>query len=188
MLMMIGARGWEHKQWQGSYYPNEIALDWHLSYYGKDFLTALAPVALWGNCSIEEIKEFCTDVDKEYPLIFEQNEEETDDAVLQLQKTVDEFIPNWIVFKKEGWQIKEDLYHIKQAEILKNTNLGENSAVFSVYSDTLLKDVQLRKLMNFFKKEFKQFDIIYCYFDGELVAIDTLNTAQTLKKMLSLNY
>jgi len=186
MLMLIGARGWEHEQWQDNYYPKEIAQDWHLSFYSKNFLTALAPVALWGKCSIEEIKEFCTDVNEKYPLIFEQNEEETDNAVLKLQEAVNEFIPNWIVFKKEGWQIKEDRYHIKQADILKNTNLGENSAVFNIYSDTLLNDVQLRELMIFFKKEFKQFDIIYCYFDGELIAIDTINTAQTLRRMLSL--
>ncbi|HFE37771.1 MAG TPA: hypothetical protein ENK06_05045, partial [Gammaproteobacteria bacterium] len=184
MLMITGARGWEHDQWQGSYYPKEIAKDWHLSFYAKEFQTALAPVSLWSTCSIEEINEFCSDVDETYPLLFEQNEQETNQDILQLQKKIDSFIPNWIVFKNDGWQNTTEHWQIKQAEILRNKNLAENATVLSVYSEQPLRDTALREIMLFLKNEFKQFDVLYCYFDGKLAAIDSLNTVQTLKKML----
>jgi len=187
--MITGARGWEHEQWQGTYYPPQIAQDWHLKFYAKDFQTTLAPVSFWSNCSIEEIEEFCSDVGKDYPLVFEQNENETDKNILTLQQTINELTPiNWIMFKKDGWQKSEDKYQIKQAEIIHNNNFEENALVFCVHADKQLRDTTLREIMKFLKTEFKQFNVIYCYFDGELVAIDMLNTVQTLRRMLNLNY
>ena len=192
MLMIIGARGWEHEQWQTSYYPPEIAKDWHLSFYAREFETALAPVSLWSQCSLEEIKEFCTDVDEKYPLIFEKNNNEvtaeSNPEILNLQKEMDEFIPNWVCFDSDGWQKEDSTYHIHQATILHSSNLKPESAVFKVSSNIALKDIVIREIMQFLKKEFKQYEVIYCYFDDELTAIDIINTAQALRKMLSLNY
>ena len=104
----------------------------------------MAPVSYWSMCDLDEIKEFCSDVNEEYPLIFEQNEFEDNENTLQLQKTINEFIPNSIIFKSDGWQLKTENYVIKQAEIISSKNLKENSAVLSVYSDTELKDTLIK--------------------------------------------
>lgn len=188
MLMITGARSWEHEQWQGSYYPKEIAQDWHLSFYSREFETALAPSSLWKDCTIEEIKEFCSDVDETYPLIFEKNPEETDEKIISLQESMNEFVPNWVNFDGDTWQKEEPNYHIKQADILHSSNLKPDAAVFKVSSSEALPALTLKEIMLFLKKEFKQYEVIYCYFDGELVAIDTLNTVQTLRKMIGVNF
>lgn len=188
MLMITGAYGWEHDQWQGTYYPNEIATDWHLTFYAKEFQTALAPVSFWSDCSVEDIEEFCSDVTEDFTLIFEQNDNENDEATVQLQQLIAELVPNWIVFRNDAWQKEENNYLIKQAEIVGNKNLAENSAVFSVYSNDVLRDVELREIMSFLKKEFKEkYDVIYLFFDGALVSMDVLNTVKTLRKMLALD-
>jgi len=188
MIMIIGARGWEHDQWQGTYYPNEIATDWHLTFYAKEFQTALAPTNFWSQCSLEEIQEFCSDVTEEFALIFEQNDVENNKAIVQLQQKIEDLIPNWIVFRSDGWQKSENNYCIKQAEIIQGKTLAKNSAVFSVYSEEILKDVVLREIMNFLKNEFQEFDVIYLFLDGALVSIDALNTVKTLRRMLALDY
>lgn len=184
--MITGAQGWEHDQWQGTYYPNEIATDWHLTFYAKEFQTALAPVSFWSKCSLEDIEEFCSDVTEEFALIFEQNESENDASTIQLQQMIDEIVPNWIVFRVDGWQKEESNYRIKQAEIIQSKTLAKNSAVFNVYSDEVLKDVKLREIMSFLKTEFQQFDVIYLFFDGALVSMNVLNTTKTLRRMLAL--
>jgi len=187
MLMITGAYGWEHDQWQGSYYPNEIATDWHLTFYAKEFQTVLAPASFWSNCSFEDIEEFCSDVTEDFSLIFEQNNIE-DDTTEQLQNMITDLVPNWIVFGNDNWQKKESNYLIKQAEIVRSKNLAGNSAVFSIYSNDVLRDVELREIMSFLKKEFKEkYDVIYLFFDGALVSMDVLNTVKTLRKMLALD-
>jgi len=187
MLMITGAIGWEHDQWLGTYYPDEIATDWHLTFYTKEFQTVVAPSNFWSNCSLEDIKEYCADVTEEFALIFEQNNNESNESTLKLKQSIDEFVPNWIAFKPDAWQKDEKDYRIKQAEIIKSNTLAENSAVFCVYSDNVLKDVKLREIMSFLKKEFKQFDVIYLFFDGSLISMDVLNTVKTLRKMLALD-
>lgn len=186
MLMITGARGWEHSQWQDNYYPTEIPKDWHLRYYIKDFQTALAPVALWNEATIEEIEEFCSDVNEDYPLVFEQiGDNESCD--LEKQQLVEKIAPNIIIFKEDGWQKIEQRFQIRQADIIKNTNLEKNCGVFHVNSTEPLKDTALTEILKIIKAEHKQYDVTYVYFDGELAAIDSLNTVITLRRHLVLD-
>ena len=187
MLMISGANGWEHKKWKGTYYPNEIATDWHLSFYAKEFQTVLAPFSFWSNCSLDEIKEFCSDVNEEYPILFELNDKEENEITLELQNSIKTFIPNSITFKKDGWQYKTDNYQITQAEIISSKNLEKDSAVFNVYSDELLNNAFIEEIMKVIKQEFKSVKVAYVYFDGELASADLLNTVKTLRRMLALD-
>ena len=41
----VGAYGWEHKHWQGHYYPDDLPEGWQLGYYSNDFNAVLVPAA-----------------------------------------------------------------------------------------------------------------------------------------------
>jgi len=45
--LIVGARGWEHPGWQGSYYPDDLPEDWRLAYYANDFRGVLVPASFW---------------------------------------------------------------------------------------------------------------------------------------------
>ena len=45
--LKIGARGWRHPQWVGSYYPDDLPEEWQLTYYANDFRVVLIPVEYW---------------------------------------------------------------------------------------------------------------------------------------------
>jgi len=189
MLMQVGAYGWEHDQWQGSFYENKLPEDWHLTFYAKRFNTVLAPYEFWTQCSVEQVEEFCSDVDKDYPLLFEVNENETDEKVIQLLASVDSSLKNTICFNESAWSKETSGYHLRQAQIVQSQNLVQgNAAVFLLTSDLLLKDVFLREIMQSLKTDFSQYDVIYLYFGGELVNVDVIRTGCTLLKMLSLNH
>jgi len=35
--VLIGARGWQHPGWQGSFYPDDLPQSWRLAYYANEF-------------------------------------------------------------------------------------------------------------------------------------------------------
>lgn len=43
----VGACGWQHAHWQGTFYPDDMPGDWRLSYYANEFSTVLVPQACW---------------------------------------------------------------------------------------------------------------------------------------------
>jgi hypothetical protein len=45
--LMIGAEGWEHAAWSGSFYPDDLPPEWRLSYYANEFSLLLVPLAVW---------------------------------------------------------------------------------------------------------------------------------------------
>lgn len=45
--VLIGARGWLHSAWRGTFYPDELPEDWLLSYYNTQFQTVYLPATVW---------------------------------------------------------------------------------------------------------------------------------------------
>ena len=43
----LGAAGWEHPQWAGAFYPEDLPSDWRLAYYAHFFGCVLVPAAQW---------------------------------------------------------------------------------------------------------------------------------------------
>ncbi len=47
----LGAYGWRHQHWSGTFYPPELPLDddedWRLSYYSNEFNAVLVPADYW---------------------------------------------------------------------------------------------------------------------------------------------
>ncbi len=45
--LQVGAYGWLHAQWQGSFYPDDLPPDWALSYYSNELNTVMVPASYW---------------------------------------------------------------------------------------------------------------------------------------------
>lgn len=45
--IQLGAYGWMHAQWNDVFYPEDLPLDWQLSYYSNEFNTVLVPASYW---------------------------------------------------------------------------------------------------------------------------------------------
>jgi len=183
MLMIIGARGWEHRHWDGTFYEKLLPPDWHLKFYSSNFDAALAPASFWLKCNKEEIEEFLDDIPDDYPLIFEM----PGNLESELYLSVKDNIPNWVDFNEDVWSKTEDSYTLTQANIVSSNSLKDNCAVFKMSSKLRLKDVVLKEAMQTLKSEFKDYDTIYLFFDDTLIEVDIINTASVLLKMLALN-
>ncbi|MCB1902616.1 MAG: hypothetical protein KDI18_00590 [Gammaproteobacteria bacterium] len=60
--LIVGARGWDHAGWHGIFYPDDLPVDWRLSYYANEFAGVLVPEAVWRAADPVEIKHWCGDV------------------------------------------------------------------------------------------------------------------------------
>ncbi len=45
--LLIGACGWEHPSWIGTFYPDDLPEDWRLTFYSNEFRLALVPDRSW---------------------------------------------------------------------------------------------------------------------------------------------
>ena len=46
-LVLVGASGWQHAAWCGTFYPDDLPEDWQLAYYATRFQAVWLPAALW---------------------------------------------------------------------------------------------------------------------------------------------
>ena len=73
--MKIGARGWRHQQWLGSYYPDDLPEDWQLGYYANNFSVVMVPAEYWSPSSGYDLEGWLDGVNEgfrfylEYPLL-----------------------------------------------------------------------------------------------------------------------
>ncbi len=54
--LRVGAYGWQHPHWMGSFYPEDLPTDWQLGYYANEFSTVLVPAQYLEaeDCDIEQ--------------------------------------------------------------------------------------------------------------------------------------
>lgn len=57
--VLVGTRGWLHKSWNESFYPEGMPEDWQLDYYSQYFKTLLVPQEVW----VTWDKEFVEDLE-----------------------------------------------------------------------------------------------------------------------------
>jgi len=55
-VVMIGACGWQHPEWTGEFYPDDLPEEWLLGYYGNEYPVVMVPAEYWaqGEETIEE--------------------------------------------------------------------------------------------------------------------------------------
>lgn len=61
--MLLGAYGWMHDSWNGTFYPEDLPQDWQLSYYSNEFNAVLVPAGVWSEdfCATSETSFSCED-------------------------------------------------------------------------------------------------------------------------------
>jgi uncharacterized protein YecE (DUF72 family) len=60
--MYLGARGWQHRGWCGSFYPDDLPQDWELAYYSNEYNAVLVPPALWQQADIATLNSWREEV------------------------------------------------------------------------------------------------------------------------------
>ncbi len=63
--ILVGSTGWQHANWQNSFYPEDMPKDWQLDFYSNQFQTILITSNEWLEWSSGAIEEMRETLDKE---------------------------------------------------------------------------------------------------------------------------
>lgn len=61
--LQIGTCGWEHKDWLGSFYPDDLPESWRLDYFSNELNVVLVPQRVWLSWSQTKITEILESVE-----------------------------------------------------------------------------------------------------------------------------
>lgn len=61
----IAAYGWEHPEWEGAFYPEDLPEAWRLDFYCNEFRAVVVPAALWAGDSSAGRNDWATGLGEE---------------------------------------------------------------------------------------------------------------------------
>ena len=70
-LVLVGASGWLHPAWRGSFYPDDLPEDWQLSYYNTRFQAVHLPAAFWQAASPATWAQWLHDTQEGFHFVLE---------------------------------------------------------------------------------------------------------------------
>lgn len=69
----VGARGWEHAQWAGIFYPEDLPPEWHLTFYNNLFNCAYLSYSEWGQRDLAQLRQWVEDTHPGFRFVLQAN-------------------------------------------------------------------------------------------------------------------
>lgn len=70
-MCYVGARGWQHEDWAGSFYPDDLPADWRLAYYNHFFTCGYLDYQDWAQQTETTLAQWLTDTLPRFRLVLE---------------------------------------------------------------------------------------------------------------------
>ena len=146
-LVLVGASGWQHPAWHGSFYPADLPDDWTLSYYSTQFQAVYLPAPLWQAATEATWAAWLNDTHEAFRFVLEPGE-----------ATVAPPASDRVILATPAWQAQHvwwldaapDLRQLAQ-RIGEQARTGESLFVFSRSGDLGLLEqaATLRQVMGY---------------------------------------
>ncbi|MFV1997926.1 MAG: DUF72 domain-containing protein [Acidiferrobacterales bacterium] len=69
--LMIGTIGWDHENWVGDFYPDDLPADWRFAYYSNDYRAVLATADHFKTFDNKTVSDWVEDCDETFGFIVE---------------------------------------------------------------------------------------------------------------------
>lgn len=67
----LGAIGWSHADWRGTFYPDDLPEDWLLAYYNTQFRAVYVDYASWSRCTLQELRDWAGETQPAFRFVLE---------------------------------------------------------------------------------------------------------------------
>jgi hypothetical protein len=146
-VVFVGAVGWEHPAWHGSFYPDDLPEDWLLSYYNTQFQAVYLPASAWVDVPESTWIQWLNDTQDGFCFVLESD---ASAAIKPVSERILLATPEWAA--AHVWWLDEapDMRALAQ-RITRQAAIGEPLFVFSRNADIgLLQQVNsLRQVMGY---------------------------------------
>ena len=86
-MLLIGAKGWDHHEWENTFYPDDLPKDWRLTYYANEFRAVLVPQDTWLAIEQNEINQWFEETGEQFIFFFEVGSKKvTQETLSEYQK------------------------------------------------------------------------------------------------------
>jgi hypothetical protein len=197
----IGSLGWDHKDWQGQFYPDDLPADWRLSYYANEFSVVLVPFSVWTADECAKCVTWHDDVPESFRFVLDITPFSGEKDVLRCLKVVVDGLGDRLVGIVSWAALSSNL--TGQIESTVGSGLlmtpstddispvigmdrASNSAlVCLLLSNELGRDlVALRAVMESLLIAGKSWRAVMFFFAGESPAIKVMKDAEILRQLL----
>lgn len=69
--ILVGARGWDHDDWSGGFYPQDLPRGWRLTYYANWLRAVLVPGETWDGADAQVVGQWAADCDESFRFVLE---------------------------------------------------------------------------------------------------------------------
>jgi hypothetical protein len=69
----VGSAGWEHADWQGGFYPDDLPEEWRLAYYNTAYSCVWLGYADWSGCDPATLAAWVDDTHERFRFVLEMN-------------------------------------------------------------------------------------------------------------------
>lgn len=69
----VGSVGWEHPQWEGGFYPDELPPEWRLTFYNTAFSCVYLAYEEWSGCDLQTLHAWVEDTLEQFRFVLEPN-------------------------------------------------------------------------------------------------------------------
>jgi uncharacterized protein YecE (DUF72 family) len=69
--ILVGTRGWDHDDWSGGFYPDDLPAGWRLTYYANWLRAVLVPGETWDGADVEVLRQWAADCDEAFRFVLE---------------------------------------------------------------------------------------------------------------------
>jgi len=197
----MGSFGWDHKDWQGPFYPDDLPADWRLSYYANEFSVVLVPFSVWTADECAKCVTWHDDVPESFRFVLDITPFSGEKDVLRCLKVVVDGlgdrlagIVSWaILSSEEARQIEstvgsgllitpspDDI-----SPVIGMDRASNSALVCLLLPDELGRDlVALRVLMESLMIAEASWHVAMIFFSGEPPAIKVIKDAEVLQQLL----
>lgn len=76
----VGSTGWDHPEWNGCFYPEDLPPEWRLAYYGNVFHCVYLSYAAWSSCDLQTLSGWVNDTLERFRFVLEASPSVATDA------------------------------------------------------------------------------------------------------------
>lgn len=69
----VGSAGWEHPQWEGGFYPEDLPPEWRLTFYNTVFPCVYLAYKEWSSCDLKTLGAWVEDTLERFRFVLEPN-------------------------------------------------------------------------------------------------------------------
>ncbi len=125
--LQVGTLGWNHANWVGGFYPDDMPEDWWLDYYANLYRVVLVPQQEWLRWDREELEEIEDAVEGEFSFYFQIVGSIDNESERKLSVIVDELAElavGAVVFA-DASHIDHTICGLPVTQISKSESIGE---------------------------------------------------------------